>query len=292
MKSKGICKQLLLIFVRLFHIIKDIILYSIFQIIADKKLQFPPLTANNKYLTHSAFELARMIRNRELTSYQLTLDCVNRLNQVNPVINAIVDGPFIEALAQAAMIDMKIQNRYFDAEYISQHPLLGVPFTVKDSTAVKGQLHTIGLVSRRNELAQEDADCVTLIKNAGAIILATTNIPEVNRWQETRNNIIGQTRNPYDSRRTVGGSSGGEAAIIAACGSPFGIGTDIGGSIRMPAFFCGIYGHKPTVGLISMKGCTMRTGEESSTMVVVGPMCRSAFDLRPLLSVSLTFYLN
>lgn len=98
-------------------------------------------------------------------------------------------------------------------------------------------MQTLGLLSRRNTLAKEDAECIALAKKAGAIILATTNVPEVNKWQETRNNLIGQTNNPYDCRRTVGGSSGGEGALIASCASTFGIGTDIGGSIRMPGKF-------------------------------------------------------
>lgn len=95
-------------------------------------------------------------------------------------------------------------------------------------------MHTLGLVSRKTTVSKEDAECVALAKKAGAIIIATTNIPEVNRWQETRNNLIGQTNNPYDIRRTVGGSSGGEGALISSCASVFGLGTDIGGSIRMP----------------------------------------------------------
>lgn len=103
--------------------------------------------------------------------------------------------------------------------------------------------------------------------------------------QETRNNLIGDTNNPYDIRRTVGGSSGGEGALIASCGSCFGLGTDIGGSIRMPAFYCGIFGHKPTVGAINTRGCTFRTGKEASTMVVAGPMSRHAKDLLPLMKI-------
>lgn len=173
------------------------------------------------------------------------------------------------------------------ADEFAAKPFLGVPFTTKDSTSVCGKLHTLGLLSRRTTVSKEDAECVALAKKAGAIIIATTNIPEVNKWQETRNNLVGQTNNPYDLRRTVGGSSGGEAALIASCASVFGLGTDIGGSIRMPAFYCGIYGHKPTVGTVNTKGCTFRTGKEPSTMVVAGPMCRYARDLLPLFKVTI-----
>lgn len=204
---------------------------------------------------------------------------------MNKVLNAVVDGPFAEALEEANQIDERIKNGDISDEEFAQKPFLGVPFTTKDSTSVGGKLHTLGLLSRRNVKSKEDAECVALAKKAGAIIIATTNIPEVNKWQETRNNLIGQTNNPYDTRRTVGGSSGGEGALISSCASCFGLGTDIGGSIRMPAFYCGIFGHKPTVGAVNTRGCTFRTGKEKHTMVVAGPMSRSAKDLMPLMKI-------
>lgn len=269
--------------------IKDTILHIFFRLFAGNKISLPSLNDEQQYLTNGAFELARMIRNRKITSHQLTLDCLNRLNQVNPIINAIADGPFNESLNAATEIDIKIKSGEYDADYMTKHPLLGVPFTTKESIAVKGKSHTLGLISRKNKYATDDAECIKLIKNAGGLMLATTNIPEMNIWQETRNNIIGQTNNPYDTRRTVGGSSGGEAAAIAACGSPFGVGTDMGGSTRMPAFYCGLYGHKPSSRLIKMVGCTLRTEEVEQTMTVACPMCRDAFDLRPLLGVNEIF---
>jgi fatty acid amide hydrolase 2 len=100
----------------------------------------------------------------------------------------------------------------------------GIPFTTKDSTACKNKLHTLGIKARRTFKAKEDAECISLMKQAGGILICTSNIPEINRWQETRNKIIGQTNNPYDTRRTVGGSSGGEAALLASCASAIGIG--------------------------------------------------------------------
>lgn len=128
-------------------------------------------------------------------------------------------------------------------------------------------LYTLGLIVRQKVRAKEDADVVKSFKDAGAILIATTNIPEVNMWQETRNNLFGQTKNPYNTTRTVGGSSGGESSLIASCGTGAGIGTDIGGSLRMPAYFCGIFAHKPTSFLISTKGLSLRTGTEGDTMV-------------------------
>lgn len=253
--------------------------------LGDRSSNCPPLNDENHFLAASAVELATKIRKRQLTSFELVNACIKRMNEVTPVLNAIIDGPFQEALEEAKRIDDRIANGQVSEDEFSEKPFLGVPFTTKDSTAVAGKLHTLGLVSRKTTRAKEDAECVALMKNAGGIILATTNVPEVNRWQETRNNLMGQTNNPYDTRRTTGGSSGGEAALIASCASVIGLGTDIGGSIRMPAFYCGIFGHKPTTGSINMRGCTFRTGKEQSTMVAAGPMTKHARDLLPLMKV-------
>lgn len=137
----------------------------------------------------------------------------------------MVDGPFAdEALAQASEIDERLERGLITEEEFLRKPFLGVPFTTKDSTSVKGKLHTLGLLSRATVRSEEDAQCVKLMKDAGAIFIATTNIPEVNKWTESRNNLTGQTNNPYDHRRTVGGSSGGEAALISSCGTCFGLG--------------------------------------------------------------------
>lgn len=143
-------------------------------------------------------------------------------------MNAVVDGPFAdEALAEAAQIDDRLERGLITPEEFLRKPFLGVPFTTKDSTSVKGKLHTLGLLSRPTTRSEEDAECIRLMKEAGAIIIATTNIPEVNKWQESRNNLTGQTNNPYDHRRTVGGSSGGEGALISSCGTCFGLGFNL-----------------------------------------------------------------
>lgn len=162
------------------------------------------------------------------SAWKITLEiyrCPIYTPQVNKLLNAIVDGPFAdEALAEASKIDERLERGLVSEEEFRRKPFLGVPFSTKDSTAVKGKLHTLGLLSRANVRAEDDAECVRLMKEAGAIIIATSNIPEVNRWTESRNNLTGQTNNPYDHRRTVGGSSGGEAALISSCGTCFGLG--------------------------------------------------------------------
>lgn len=109
-------------------------------------------------------------------------------------------------------------------------------------------IHSMGIIARRNTCSEKDATVVGYVKAAGGILIATTNVPELNLWVESRNKVYGQTNNPYNTTRTVGGSSGGEGAIIAACGAPISIASDIGGSTRMPAFFNGLFGLKPSEG--------------------------------------------
>ncbi|XP_035910862.1 fatty-acid amide hydrolase 2 [Anopheles stephensi] len=278
--------RLLVHFFTLLHLVIDKLLYACLKWYwGPSKQRCPTLQRKRMIVTYSAVELARMIRTREVSCYDVISAFIDRLNEVNPLVNAVLDGPFIDALDEARRIDERLQQGAIGEAELSSKPFLGVPFTTKDSTAVKDRLHTLGIVARRTVRSNNDAECVRLLKEAGAIIIATTSIPEINRWQETRNNIIGQTNNPYDNRRTVGGSSGGEGALLAVCGTPIGLGTDIGGSIRMPAFYCGVYGHKPTTGIINTRGCSLRTGREPSTMVVAGPMTRYATDLLPLMKV-------
>lgn len=281
----GVGWSILKILFTFLHVLVSKIVSSILEMYWGEKKRCPPLTSNF-FITRSATELAKRIRSKELTSYEVVEAYIERANAINPSVNFIIDGPFSEeALAEAKAIDERIEKNQISEDEFSEKPFLGVPFTTKDSTAVKLKLQTLGILARRNVKAKEDAECIRRIKEAGGIILATTNIPEINRWQESRNMIIGQTNNPYDLRRTCGGSSGGEAAGISACGSAFGIGTDIGGSIRMPSFYCGIFGHYPTGQTVSTRGCTLRTGNEGTTMVGVGAMTRYAEDLMPIFKV-------
>ena len=124
-------------------------------------------------------------------------------------------------------------------------PLLGVPFTVKESIALEGMPNTAGVVARREYRASRTATAVKRLVDAGAIPLGVTNTSELTLWIESENRLYGRTNNPYDWSRTAGGSSGGEGAAVGSGGSAFGIGGDIGGSIRIPALFCGVFGHKP-----------------------------------------------
>jgi fatty acid amide hydrolase 2 len=268
------------------HAIIDHIINFCFLFFYDdtKRTQIP--TVKESFLMESAVSLAERIRNKEVSAEVVVQGFIDRIREVNPLINSVVDERYELALKEARDTDAFLASTTLSAAELKlQKPFLGIPFTTKDSTAVKGLHHTLGLMSRRNVKAVEDADVAILLKKAGGILIAVTNIPEFNLWVETRNNVYGQTLNPYNTTRTVGGSSGGEASLIATSGSPMGIGTDIGGSIRMPAFYCGIFGHKPTTGLTPTKGLTKRTGLEGNTMVTAGPMCRYAQDLLPFLRV-------
>ncbi|XP_030768157.1 fatty-acid amide hydrolase 2-A [Sitophilus oryzae] len=240
---------------------------------------------SNPIVLESATTLARKIQKRELTSEEIVQAFIDRIKEVNTITNSIVDERFEEALKEAKQIDLDIASGTILEVDFREKPFLGIPFTTKESVACKDLAFTFGLKKRKGRKATFDADCVELLKKAGGILLGVSNIPQLNLWQETHNPVYGITNNPYDSSRNVGGSSGGESSIIAACGSPLGIGTDIGGSLRIPSFMCGIFGHKTTCNVVPIKGLTFRTGLEKDTMVVAGPMVKYAEDLIPFLKV-------
>lgn len=171
-------------------------------------------------------------------------------------------------------------------ELAEKKPFLGVPISTKDCMSVKNMINTGGVYYRRNVRATEDSVVMGKMRKAGAIPFCLTNVSELCMWYESNNTLHGRSRNPYDTNRIVGGSSGGEGAIQTAAASPFGIGSDIGGSIRMPAFFNGIFGHKPSRYSVSNEGQfpAPHTDEEKH-MCSTGPMCRFAVDLLPMMKV-------
>ncbi|MEK6606850.1 MAG: amidase family protein, partial [Myxococcota bacterium] len=188
---------------------------------------------------------------------------------------------FAQARDEARAADARVQAA--PAEDLP--PLHGVPCTIKECFALTGMPNSSGLVARRGVIAQSDATTVARLRRAGAIPLGVTNVSELCMWMETHNRVYGRTRNPYDPSRIVGGSSGGEGAIVGAGGSPFGLGSDIGGSIRMPAFFCGVFGHKPTGGLVPGTGQYPLADEGARRYLTTGPLARRAEDLMPLLRI-------
>lgn len=234
----------------------------------------------NTYLTASATTLAAMIRDGKCSSEDVVAAHIAHIQRVNPVLNAVVQQRFDAARAEARNADERLRSGEQNLP-----PLHGVPCTIKENFAFTGFPQVSGLVARRHVIADGFAPTVQRLRDAGAIVLGFTNTPELCMWMETHNRVYGRTHNPYDPRRTVGGSSGGEGAIIGAGGSPFGLGADVGGSIRFPAFFNGVFGHKPTPGIVPNTGQIPLPVGAMSRNCVTGPIARRAEDLWPLLNI-------
>lgn len=230
-------------------------------------------------LRASATDLARRIRERQATSRAVVEAHIAQIRRVNPTLNAVVRERFAEALQEADDADRRVAR---GGPLPAFH---GVPCTIKESFALTGMPNSAGLFARRHVISDGDAITVTRLREAGAIPLGVTNVSELCMWMESSNTVYGRTNNPYDPRRTVGGSSGGEGAIVGAGASPFGLGSDIGGSIRMPAFFNGVFGHKPTGGLVPGSGQFPNAEGAALRYLTTGPLCRRAEDLLPLLKL-------
>ena len=232
-------------------------------------------------LLASAQALARAVREGEISACELLELHLAHIRTVNPSINALVVERFEQARREAKEADRV--RLACDPEQLP--PLHGVPCTIKECFAVAGMPQSAGLVARKSFRATKDASAVRRLKDAGAIIMGLSNTSELCMWMESYNHVYGRSRNPYNLDRIVGGSSGGEAALIGAGASPFGLGSDIGGSIRGPAFFNGVFGHKPSGGLVPGTGQHPNAEGEALSYLTTGPICRRAEDLMPLLSI-------
>lgn len=234
-------------------------------------------------LAEPATVLAQKLRAGEYSSAELVDAFIAQIERVNPVMNAVCARRYDVARAEAAAADALLkQARAGKRGWETLPPFCGVPCSMKECLAVAGMPQSSGVVARKAYRAAQDATVVARYKRAGFIILANTNVSELCMWYSSSNFVYGPSRNAYDPRRIVGGSSGGEAALISAAGAPCGIGSDIGGSIRMPAAFSGVFGHKPTGGLVP------GTGQYPFTpypFLTTGPLCRYSDDLWPLLSL-------
>jgi amidase len=223
---------------------------------------------------------ARLIRSGELSATELVEAHLRRIEKVNPCLNAVAEVLEEPALESAERVDR---------ERAQGNPLpvfAGVPFSIKDSIEVEGTVCTAGTLGRKSAAPSiHDATVVARLRAAGAIPIARTNLPDLLFAFESDNLIRGRTNNPYDFSRTPGGSSGGEAALIAACGSPFGLGSDCAGSVRLPAHFCGIASIKPTSGRLPRTGHVPPAGGWTETLWQIGPMARHIEDLSAMLSL-------
>ncbi len=239
------------------------------------------IPACDELLTLSATALARRIRAGSVTSRQVIDTHIARIQRVNPALNAVVCERFSRAREEADAADERLRREGPNG----LPPFHGVPCTIKENVALAGMPNSCGLVARRNVIAEEDAPSVARLRAAGAIPLGVTNVAELTAWTATDNRVYGRTGNAYDPARTAGGSSGGEGAIVGAGGSPFGLGTDVGGSIRIPAFCNGVFGHKPTGGLVPSSGQFPKYQGSQLRINTTGPIARRAEDLMPLLPV-------
>ncbi len=221
----------------------------------------------------SATALARAIREKQISSREVVEAYVQRIATINPMLNSVVQMRAEAALAEARQADEAL------ARGEQRGPLHGVPFTIKDTYDVAGMICTCGTKGRAAYVAQHDAAAVARLRAAGGIALGLTNLPEFLLAYESDNLVYGRTNNPYDLTRTPGGSSGGEAATIAAGGSPLGLGTDSGGSIRVPAHFCGVAGLKPTWGRVPLTGLFPPPFGTNARLRHAGPLARHVEDL-------------
>uniref|UniRef100_A0A1B0DF22 Uncharacterized protein n=1 Tax=Phlebotomus papatasi TaxID=29031 RepID=A0A1B0DF22_PHLPP len=259
-----------------------VIPYSWMKTLRISRQKIPPMSTN--ILEIPAVDLAQMIRTRQIKSEHVVKAYIDRCRQVNHLLNAIVQDRFDEALLEARAVDDFLSSTTKSVEDIEREtPLLGVPVTVKESIGLCGMSNQAGLRYENRRIAKEDAPSVAQVRKNGAIFLLVSNTPELCMFWETFNKVTGQTKNPYDLKRTPGGSSGGEASLLGAGATLLSLTSDIGGSARLPAMFTGVFGHKPTPFLVSPYGHVPTSGDPRwGDYFTIAPMTRYAVDL-PLL---------
>jgi fatty acid amide hydrolase len=222
----------------------------------------------------SALEMARCVAAGEVSAVELVDRHIRRIEVTHATINAVVWPRFEAARAEAAAADAaRVRGDALG-------PLHGVPITIKDQFAVAGLPNTGGVARLRTNVSAADGPLVAALRRAGAIVLGKTNVPQTMGVIETDNAMFGRTCNPWDPTRTSGGSSGGEAAAIAAGGSALGLGSDFGGSVRVPAAWCGLYGLKPTARRLPLEPLPVSTASGQEGIVAQpGVIARHAADV-------------
>lgn len=235
--------------------------------------------AKSQWSFKTAVELSAALAAKQVSAVELAQDAIGRIERHDDKINAVCVRDFERGLASARAADAALARG-------ETKPLLGIPMTVKESYNVAGLPTTWGIPARKDFTPKEDALSISRVKDAGGVILGKTNVPlSLADWQ-SYNDIYGTTNNPYDLGRTPGGSSGGSSAALAAGYGALSLGSDIGGSLRVPAFHCGVYAHKPTFALAPSRGHTPPPFPPlpfDRDLSVIGPMARSAADLSLLL---------
>lgn len=229
----------------------------------------------------SATRLAAAIRSRALSSRELLDALLANIDRLNPQVNAVITTDVARAHDQANRADQAA------ARGVWLGPLHGLPFTVKDAIETGGMRSTGGAPALAGHVPDVDAPAVARLSAAGGVLFGKTNCPTWSADFQTHNVLFGTTNNPWDLRRTTGGSSGGAAAAVACGFTSFELGTDIGGSVRIPSSFCGVFGHKPSFGVVSQRGYLDHVGGGTidADINVFGPLARSAEDLELLFDV-------
>lgn len=224
-------------------------------------------------------ELSEQMTSGRITSKALTRTYLDRIEQVNPRINAVVHLDGEMAMKHAERNDLALKSGETPGK------LFGIPMTIKDSLNTYDMVTTWGTTGRKNFRPGKDATCVARLRNQGAILMGKSNTPEFTLAFKSENALFPKTNNPYDFSRTSGGSSGGAAALLACHGTPFEVGTDTGGSIRLPAHFCGVAGIKPTTGRVPCSGNALPSTGLIAPLTQPGPMARRVDDLAFLLEM-------
>ena len=237
--------------------------------------------AKSQWSFATATELSAALKAKKVSAVELAQDVIGRIERHDARINAVCVRDFTRGLEAARAADAARARG-------ESKLLLGLPMTVKESYNVGGLPTTWGFPAQKDFTPPEDALSISRVKAAGGVILGKTNVPlALGDWQ-SYNDIYGTTNNPFDLARTPGGSSGGSSAALAAGYGPLSLGSDIGGSLRVPAFHCGVYAHKPTFALVPSRGHTsppLPPLPFDRDLAVIGPMARSAADLSLLLDV-------
>jgi len=239
-------------------------------------------TELSDFVFKSAFEVARAIREHEISSLEITKHIIERIERYNPPLNAVITILKDDALNRARAADEALSKGKLWG------PLHGVPCSVKDTIEIVNVLTTSGSPDLATHIPKRDAIVVERLRGAGAVIIGHTNVPLLAADWQSYNEIFGTTNNPWDHKRTPGGSTGGGAAAIATGLSYLSIGSDIGGSIRIPAHFCGVYGHKPSLNVVPNRGHIPPPPEimiPPADLAVIGPLARSADDLKLALKI-------
>jgi fatty acid amide hydrolase len=231
------------------------------------------MAAMPEFLRLSATEIASGVRSGQLSAVEIVEAHIEQIVATHEQLNAVVVRTFDRARHEAADVDRARR----DGEALG--PLAGVPTTIKECFHVEGTPTTIGLRRLAGQLMPADAPLVTRLRQAGAVILGKTNVPELMLMHETDNPLYGRTNNPWHPARSPGGSSGGEAAIVAAGGSALGLGNDLGGSIRQPAHSCGVCGFKPSTGRLTTRGILSNFNGMEAVIGQPGPIARHVQDL-------------